>query len=321
MNLLQDLIKINTYQGDYSEIIKCLSTYLKQNTNCKIDIQEIDKGKANLIATFGNPELLINCHMDTVPPADGYTNNPLSLIETDKHYYGLGVADTKGNIYSTIKAVESCNPKNLMLLFSIDEESGVKTGVKYFLESSYKNGIKKAVICEPTSLKLVSKHKGYYSFSVETLSEAKHSSLKSKGAIVKASEGILKLHKEGFNVGVINGGSAGNIVSQKCIFRTSVRTYNPHPETLKKVCELCLDGNVASRFIGPPLINKNPMFEGDFSEVDFWSEASLFQEMGINSIVFGAGNIEQAHTADEFVEKSQLIEAQNLLEKIMKGSV
>jgi len=47
-------------------------------------------------------------------------------------------------------------------------------------------------------------------------------------------------------------------------------------------------------------------FDGDFHEVAFWTEASLFQEAGINTIVFGAGSIKQAHSEDEYVEKWQL---------------
>jgi len=40
--------------------------------------------------------------------------------------------------------------------------------------------------------------------------------------------------------------------------------------------------------------------------VDFWTEASLFSDAGIPAIVFGPGYITQAHTADEWVELSQL---------------
>jgi acetylornithine deacetylase len=40
--------------------------------------------------------------------------------------------------------------------------------------------------------------------------------------------------------------------------------------------------------------------------VDFWTEASLFSAAGLNAIVFGPGDIAQAHTADEWVSLDQL---------------
>ena len=40
--------------------------------------------------------------------------------------------------------------------------------------------------------------------------------------------------------------------------------------------------------------------------VDFWTEASLFSEAGLTALVFGPGDIAQAHTADEWVSLAQL---------------
>ena len=40
--------------------------------------------------------------------------------------------------------------------------------------------------------------------------------------------------------------------------------------------------------------------------VDFWTEAALFSEAGLNALVFGPGDIAQAHSADEWVALQQL---------------
>ena len=40
--------------------------------------------------------------------------------------------------------------------------------------------------------------------------------------------------------------------------------------------------------------------------VDFWTEASLFSAAGMTAIVYGPGDIAQAHTADEYVMLDQL---------------
>ncbi|MDD2493623.1 MAG: M20/M25/M40 family metallo-hydrolase [Tissierellia bacterium] len=320
MKLLQDLIKINTYQGDYTEMIKYLVKYLKSETNCEICIQKISKNKANVIAIYGTPRFLINCHMDTIRPSNAWTFDPLSVTLKEDKIYGLGSCDTKGNIYMVVNALKEANPKNLMVLFSIDEESGIKTGVKYFLESDFKRNVKRAIVCEPTELKYVSKHKGYYSFTLENFSDSAHSSIKSKGAIVKAAQNIIRLDELGFNVGIIEGGSAGNVVSQKCTYRASIRTFeklNVVEDTIKGICK---DTKIENRFHGPPLINENPLFDGDFLEVDFWTEASLFQEAGINTLVFGAGSIKQAHSEDEYVEKWQLEMGKEKIKSIIEAT-
>ena len=41
-------------------------------------------------------------------------------------------------------------------------------------------------------------------------------------------------------------------------------------------------------------------------QVDFWTEASLFSQAGLTALVYGPGDIAQAHTADEFVTLEQL---------------
>ena len=317
MKLLSDLIGINTYEGNYSAMIDYLVKRLEAIDDCKVHIQRISENKANVIGIFGKPEIVLNCHMDTVKPSNAWSQDPLSMYEKDGRIYGLGSCDTKGNIYMVLKAIERAKPEDLMVLFSVDEESGVKTGVKYFLESELVNGIKRAVVFEPTELKLVNKHRGYYSFTLEDVAESAHSSTKAKGAIIKAAHNVIRLDELGFNVGIIEGGTAGNVVSQRCTYRASIRTFESLESILDIIKSNCVDTRIENRFNGPPLINGDPKFDGEFHEVDFWTEGSLFQEAGINTVVFGAGSIRQAHSEDEFVEKWQLEKGIELIKEII----
>ena len=50
--------------------------------------------------------------------------------------------------------------------------------------------------------------------------------------------------------------------------------------------------------------------------VSFGTEAGLFQELGISTVVCGPGSIEQAHKIDEFVSFEQLKKCLDLLIKI-----
>ena len=50
--------------------------------------------------------------------------------------------------------------------------------------------------------------------------------------------------------------------------------------------------------------------------VSFGTEAGLFHEIGIRTVVCGPGSIEQAHTIDEFVSYEQLKKCLALLIQI-----
>lgn len=54
--------------------------------------------------------------------------------------------------------------------------------------------------------------------------------------------------------------------------------------------------------------------------VDFWTEASLFSAAGMTAIVYGPGDIAQAHTADEWVALEDLERYTASIVRILSGS-
>ncbi len=86
MKLMKDLM-VESYSGDYNDITEVIVDYLK-DSGAKIAIQHIGKSKGNVIAVFGNPDVLINCHMDTVVPSEEWTYEPCSLTEKDGKLQG-----------------------------------------------------------------------------------------------------------------------------------------------------------------------------------------------------------------------------------------
>ena len=55
--------------------------------------------------------------------------------------------------------------------------------------------------------------------------------------------------------------------------------------------------------------------------VSFGTEAGLFQEIGISTVVCGPGSIEQAHTIDEFIELNEIKKCLSFLEGVKERSV
>ena len=55
--------------------------------------------------------------------------------------------------------------------------------------------------------------------------------------------------------------------------------------------------------------------------VSFGTEAGLFQELGISTVVCGPGSIEQAHKIDEFIELNEMKKCLKFLEGVKDKSV
>ena len=55
--------------------------------------------------------------------------------------------------------------------------------------------------------------------------------------------------------------------------------------------------------------------------VSFGTEAGLFQEVGISTVVCGPGSIEQAHKIDEFIELDEIKKCLKFLEGVKDKSV
>lgn len=336
--LLEDLL-IPSWNGDYTNIIDVITYFVKNETKGKIELQKVEDKKFNVIVEFGNPEFLLNCHMDTVPVTGKWNTDPFKLTPNKIYtkFYGLGTCDTKGNLWTILQACAETNPENLMLAFTVDEEKGTASGMENLIEEDKLKNIKEAIVFEPTNCNFITKHKGYYSFIIDIKTKGGHSSTKQdvfSNAIVVGSIVSQKLFKQGFNIGKIQGGKAGNIVADECQLKVSIRTY----ESIKKIeseikntIKNEIDNSkidIELKYVGIPLNNSSSNFvDNDIlqnlikkdNEVDFWTEAALIQNIGIKTIVYGAGSIKQAHKENEFVEISELIKCKNQIKEIISN--
>ena len=82
------------------------------------------------------------------------------------------------------------------------------------------------------------------------------------------------------------------------------------------------------RFLAPPLTASETALEAikrwgidRGPDVDFWTEAALFEAGGLPAVVIGPGDIAQAHTADEFVEIAQLERGVDTYTRIIREGV
>jgi len=133
-------------------------------------------------------------------------------------------------------------------------------------------------------------------------------------------------------IGGIKGGLARNVIADQCTVDWEMRPVIPEDGKfvtqnmeayvknvlLPKMRKIYPKANIKKEIIGEIIgftkeeksdaVNLVCKLTGDNSRdvVSFGTEAGLFQELGISTVVCGPGSIEQAHTIDEYVSFDQL---------------
>lgn len=329
--------------------------------------------KANLYATCGpldTPGIMLSGHSDCVP-IDGqdWNSDPFKVIERDGKLYGRGTSDMKSFIALALAAVPELIRAKLKtpvhLAFSYDEEVGC-LGVKRLIAQLEGMPIKPkaCVVGEPTSMQVVTGHKGKLSTRCHVHGFECHSALAPKGvnAVEIAAELVARLRQmahrmqdEGpfdpafdppfttVHTGMIQGGTALNIVPKDCTFETEIRnlpTHDPEPllaelqqygdeVLLPEMRKVSKDAGISWEALPgyPGLVGEE---EADVvrlaqalsgshesGRVSFGTEAGLFQRAGIPAVVCGPGSIEQAHKPNEYISLEQIARGEKFIAELL----
>ncbi|HMJ26626.1 MAG TPA: acetylornithine deacetylase [Pyrinomonadaceae bacterium] len=310
--------------------------------------------KFNLVARSSVPassteatvELALVGHTDTVPFHPAWIE-ALRLTEKDGKLLGRGACDTKAFISAALKAIEDIDlstlRKPLALVFTADEEVGCIGAKRLAQARPFK--ARYAIVGEPTSLQPMRAGKGYCVAEITVRGREAHSAYPQIGAsaifraarligrIEQIAEELKHDQRAGFdppyttmNVGLIEGGTAKNIIAGECSLTLEWRTI-PGQETahalnlvrqaaadLQKqdpdfVCEIDAaraDESFETR-VDSPLVQFLKESSGKQpGTVAFGTEAPSMIALGAEAVVFGPGDIRVAHRTGEFVPVDQL---------------
>jgi acetylornithine deacetylase len=356
MNLvdrLTELVSFDTQNPSGHERPLCdrLAVELRALGAASVEVVDVD-GHAYVYACFGDqpPRLLLNAHIDTVPANRGYTTPPHQLVRRGDRLFGLGAADTKGAIAAILGALARRPPaRPLGVLFSGDEEKG-GCCMDDFLASPRARGLERAIVCEPTGCRAGWRHRGIGAARAVATSPGGHSSLVDEtpnpiAILAHAAVALDLMGRElrdvgppGFhgiclNIAALDGGIAFNVIPTSATLLLSVRSA---PGTV--VGDVLAEAERRARAATAPhaidwqVTKAKPPFQtrdlGAFADLlgasppapidlAFWTEAALLAERGIDAVVFGPGEIAQAHAADEWVEVEQLERAQAAFERVL----
>ena len=241
---------------------------------------------------------------------------------------------------------------NVVLLFVSDEEyrfTGAQAAVKKGLRATF------GIACEPTNLAIVRAHKGVTRWKIHTRGLAAHSAYQERGknAIYRMAPVIERLEQyatqlstykphpllgtPSLSVGVIEGGQAVNVVPDHCWIEvdrrslpgeTSETILEPVKSLLKDLAEVDIEApylSVAGMEVPADavIVKKlsaainnvvgNPQVEA----ASYATDAGVYNGAGIPTVVFGPGDIAQAHTDAEFIELQQVELAAKILQDLI----
>jgi acetylornithine deacetylase len=376
IEMLKRLVAFDTTSRNSNlELIQYIQGYLDEFGVRSTLVPNAEGTKANLFATIG-PEaeggIVLSGHTDVVP-VDGqpWETDPWTLTEKpDGNLYARGTCDMKGFIAAALSHVPVFQKASLKVpmhfAFSYDEEIGCLGA--HSLAERLVGSVPRpraVIVGEPTMMGVVNAQNAGGGINATFTGFEAHSSMTHLGvsAIHFAGDFIHWLNElqvelaqrkhphldtvpnhTTINVGIITGGTAGNILARECTLNWGYRTLpGDDPWEVQRraeayIAELLLpkmkakhpDANIVlkRRSFVPGLLPQENEEAAKLAlqwtggnrtyAVPYGTEAGIFRAHGIPTVICGPGDISQAHQPNEFVAKSQMDACDAFLGKLIR---
>ena len=299
--------------------------------------------------------ILLAPHLDTVNAEE----RQFSPSKKRGRIYGRGACDTKGSVAAMLTALGELarsgnRPSETEIVFAglVDEENA-QTGSRTLARSGLKADL--AIVGEPTLLQVVTAHKGSLWAQLETRGKSAHGSRPELGrnAVHEMARIVDVLETEygarlrrrrhallghpTVSVGMIGGGTQANIVPDQCRILVDRRTLpgETEPAVLREIISLLKSRHLKAtinngKFAACLPLETNPalpmvrQFLSSMGQrkpvgVNYFCDASILAQGGIPSVVFGPGDIAQAHTSDEWIGVDSLERATSMILAFLKS--
>ncbi len=325
--LTRALIDIDSVTPNETAIGDWLFDYVRplaERYGGRIEKVEVEPGRNNVWAWWGTPEVVFSTHVDTVPPH-------IRSSEDDEFIYGRGACDTHGLCAAMLKALEALleeGVRDVGLLLVIGEE--VDGLGAQFANQNPPAGVRFLINGEPTSNRLALGSKGTVRLELKATGKAAHSAYPELGdsAIEKLLDNLEALRRvewpvddllgpSTMNIGTLGGGPAANIIADHAEAAVVIRVVGELDE-LKKIAFAALDDRVeATVTTETPAIRMQAVEGFETSIVKYTTDIPKLSGWG-RPLLLGPGTIQVAHTLDERVPKSEIVEAIELYRNLVK---
>lgn len=342
-DMLKSLIAIPSLSRDEEKAADYLQSYIEQqgmatgrkgnNVWCLSPMFDLNK-----------PTLLLNSHIDTVKPVNGWRKDPFTpILESNGKLYGLGSNDAGASVVSLLQVfLRLCRTTqmyNLIYLASCEEEISGKNGIEYALPEL--PPICFAIVGEPTEMYPAIAEKGLMVLDVTAYGKAGHAARnEGDNAIYKVLEDIAWFRDHRFekvspllgavkmSVTQINAGTQHNVIPDCCTFVVDIRSnecYSNQDLFAEIQKHISCEAKARSfRLSSSHVEEEHPIVQRAVSlgRVPFGSPTLSDQAlMPFPSLKMGPGKSSRSHTADEFIFIKEIEEAIELYLKILDGAM
>ena len=287
------------------------------------------------------PTLLLNSHIDTVKPVDGWNFDPFLPVENEGKLYGLGSNDAGASVVSLLQVFFLLSKEkqtyNLIFAASAEEEISGSNGMENLLKELPK--IDFAIVGEPTNMQLAVAEKGLMVLDCIARGKAGHAARnEGENAIYKALADIEWFRNYRFpnvseflgevkmSVTQINAGTQHNVVPDRCTFVVDIRSNElySNEEILEEIkkhisCDAVPRSTRLSSSATPlnhPIIVKAKETGREIFGSPTLSDQAL---MPFPSVKIGPGKSSRSHTADEFVEIKEIEQGISVYYELLSG--
>ena len=329
--LHKDLVRFPSLSGEEKEIADFVENFVDARG------VEVARHDDNVYFWIGGGEelLLLNTHLDVVPPSADHPHDPFDPVEQDGCIFGRGSVDAKASAAAMTTALLSLAREGfapagrVMVALTTHEETGGEYNGLERLRPELPP-VSAALVGEPTNLRPCVAQKGLLILNIVSRGKSAHAARAHLGdnAIEKASHDIIRCTNLSFDredpflgaptvtATTIDGGSARNVVPDVCRFTLDIRSTPAytHEELIDLIdSELESDVEIHSKRIVPvatdinarivracrtAVPNAEPFGSPTTSDWIFLSD--------VPTVKIGPGSSELSHTAKEHIEIADL---------------
>lgn len=291
-------------------------------------------------------DLAFVCHTDTVPFLPESWPAATVLTESDGFLHGCGACDVKGSLAGILAAIAQTPvdriTRSVAVVLTADEEVGC-VGATHLLSAPVLRA-RSVIVCEPTSLRPAIAGKGYGLAEVVVHGNEAHSAFPREGtsaiyAGAKMMLAIAERDRNGspraalfdppwttFNVGMVQGGTAKNIIPGECRLLVEwrpvpdedpasalewLKTLAAETERENPGCTVTVEGRRADagfEYAADSHLVKSltKLFGPQPTGISFGSEATRFAKIADEVVVIGPGDMHTAHSNRECIAIAEL---------------
>lgn len=296
---------------------------------------QVQRQGHNLWFSFGKQggaRLLLNSHLDTVPPCAGWEGDPFAPIWHGARLQGLGANDAKGCVAALLLAAFELSKQPLagevVVALSAEEETG-GLGIATILDQL--GSFDGAVVGEPTGLRICAAQRGLLILKCTARGQSGHVAnaqmLGAENAIHKAARDIAKIAAMDFpahpllgsqkaQVTQIQGGLRRNQVPDACEFFVDLRSSPEQDhDALAAGFQRQLESEVAihsKRYLpkgtdpGHPIVQAALAAAGKAGPVGSGTTSDWAFLGNIPAVKAGPGDTFRSHTPNEYLTLPEL---------------